>query len=76
MDAPTQKQEKQVMSDQQKARSFQENDCVIVRNYSYGPKSLKGVVLSVDGSLMYAVELESRKVVERHVDHMEELYVC
>ena len=53
----TQKHEKQVMSEQHKARSFEEHDCVIIRNYSYGPKWLKGVVLSVDGLLRYAVEL-------------------
>lgn len=67
----TKRQEEKVMGSQKNVRSFQENDSVIVRNYANGPKWLKGVVLAVDGSLMYTIELESGKIVKRHVDQIK-----
>ncbi len=64
------RQEEKVMGSQKNVRSFQENDSVIVRNYANGPKWLKGIVLAVDGSLMYTIELGSGKIVKRHVDQI------
>ena len=40
------------------------------RNYSQGPLWLPGVVLNLEGSVMYQIRLNDNRVIRRHIDQM------
>jgi hypothetical protein len=67
----TRKQEEKANATQGTVRSFKENDSVIVRNYAAGPKWSRGVIMAIEGPLMYSVELHSGKIVKRHIDQIK-----
>ena len=52
------------------ARSFSDGDSVYARNYSSGPKWLPGVVVGVEGSVVFEVQLGDGRVIRRHVDQL------
>lgn len=53
-----------------KQRSFASGDDVLIRNYSYGPKWIPGVVQDCSGPLSYTVSVGSGQVMKRHVDQV------
>ncbi|XP_054875417.1 uncharacterized protein K02A2.6-like [Amphiprion ocellaris] len=53
-----------------KQRGFTSGDDVLIRNYSYGPKWIPGVIQDFSGPLSYTVNVGSGQVVKRHVDQV------
>uniref|UniRef100_A0A1A7YSF0 Gypsy retrotransposon integrase-like protein 1 n=2 Tax=Iconisemion striatum TaxID=60296 RepID=A0A1A7YSF0_9TELE len=53
-----------------KERGFTPGDDVLIRNYSYGPKWIPGVIQTSTGPLSYSVCVGTGHVVKRHVDQV------
>ena len=49
-------------------RQFDVNDTVFAKNYAAGPKWLPGVVVGLQGSVMYRIRLRDNREIVRHVD--------
>ncbi|XP_061156017.1 uncharacterized protein K02A2.6-like [Syngnathus typhle] len=53
-----------------KQRGFTSGEDVLIRNYSYGPKWIPGVIQNTSGPLSYTVSVGTGQVVKRHVDQV------
>ena len=53
-----------------KERQFDVSSSVYARNYSQGPLWLTGMVLNLEGSVMYQIRLNNNQVILRHIDQM------
>ncbi|XP_041863718.1 uncharacterized protein K02A2.6-like [Melanotaenia boesemani] len=53
-----------------KLRSFAQGDDVLVRNYSYGPKWIPGVIHDITRPVSYSVRVGGGKVIKGHVDQV------
>uniref|UniRef100_A0A3B1KG74 Integrase catalytic domain-containing protein n=1 Tax=Astyanax mexicanus TaxID=7994 RepID=A0A3B1KG74_ASTMX len=66
------KQDKQKKShDKQcQGREFEQGVVVMTRNFSHGPKWIRGLIEEVTGPVSYKVRLGDGKIVRRHVDQI------
>lgn len=53
------------MTQEQKKRSFEVGDAVLTRNFSFSPKLILGLIVSVTGPVSYKVRLGDGSVVRR-----------
>ena len=51
-------------------RQFDVNDTVFAKNYAAGPNRLPGVVVGLQGSVMYRIRLRDNREIVRHVDQL------
>jgi len=63
------KVEEKIEKPSTKVRTFEEDQEVMVKNYSSGPKWVRGTILRQNGPLSYDVQVGS-KVWKRHVDQI------
>ena len=53
-----------------KARAFDVDDNVFVKNHQGTPTWLEGIVTKVTGPLSYKIKLSNGSIIRRHVDHI------
>ena len=63
-------QDRQKHGNCSKERQFNVGSSVYARNYSQGPLWLPGMVLNLEGSVMYQIRLNNNQVIRRHIDQM------
>lgn len=56
----------------EKGRTFYVADAVFFRNYSAGPKWLKGIISEIKGPVLYIVRTLDDRIARRHVDQIRQ----